>query len=79
MCFRIVQAYMGLMRRYDCLKAALDILRDENTGFLQMTKQIEEAYENAEVKSCGFTYQWDGTVKELDMLLRNMPQEVWLQ
>ena len=79
MCFRVAQAYIGLVRRYDCMKAALDILRDENTGFLQMAKRIEEAYENADAKSCGFQYQWDRSVKELDLILESMPQEAWLQ
>lgn len=76
LCFKVAQAYMGLMRRYDCLKAALDILRDENTGFLQMVKQIEEKYEAAEKE--GF-YSWYKSTKEFDVLLENMPQIAWLQ
>ena len=75
-CFRIAQAYMGLMRRYDCLKGALDILRDENTGFLQMVKQIEEKYEAAEKN--GF-YGWYESTWEFDRLVENMPQIAWLQ
>lgn len=75
-CFRIAQAYMGLMRRYDCLKGALDILRDENTGFLQMVKQIEEKYEAAEKD--GF-YGWYESTREFDRLVENMPQIAWLQ
>ena len=44
-----------------------------------MAKRIEEAYENADAKSCGFRYQWDRSVKELDLILESMPQEAWLQ
>lgn len=76
MCFRIAQAYMGLMRRYDCLKGALDILRDENTGFLQMVKQIEEKYEAA--AKDGF-YGWYESTREFDRMVKNMPQIAWLQ
>ena len=41
-CFGIYQAYIGLTYRYDCIKAAMDILRDENTGRLKMARQVEE-------------------------------------
>lgn len=75
-CFRIAQAYMGLLRRYDCLKGALDILRDENTGFLQIVKQIEEKYEAAEKD--GF-YGWHESTREFNRLVESMPQIAWLQ
>lgn len=39
-CFGVYQAYIGLQHRYDCIKAALDILRDENTGYLKMVKRL---------------------------------------
>ena len=44
-CFRIYQSYIALRYRYDCLKASMDILRDKNTGYLQMVKQIDAVYE----------------------------------
>ena len=31
-CFRVYQSFIALRHRYDCLKAAMDILRDQNTG-----------------------------------------------
>lgn len=46
-CFKIYQAYIGLQNRYDSLKAAIDILRDQNTGFLQVVREIERLYEEA--------------------------------
>ena len=46
-CFCIYQSYIALRYRYDCLKASMDILRDKNTGYLQMVKQIEDLYEKA--------------------------------
>lgn len=77
-CFRVYQSFIALRHRYDCIKAALDILRDQNTGYLQMVKQIEEVYEKADEESCGFRYQWCKEVQELDRILENMPPEVWL-
>lgn len=78
-CFKVYQSFIALRHRYDCLKAAMDILRNQNTGYLQIVKQIEEVYEKAEKKSEGFRYNWYEEVKELDRLLENMPQEAWIQ
>lgn len=77
-CFRVYQSFIALSHRYDCLKAAMDILRDQNTGYLQMVRQIKEVYERADKESCGFRYQWCKEVKGLDRLLENMPPEAWL-
>lgn len=78
-CFRIYQSFIALTYRFDCIKAAMDILKDENTGYIQMVKQIEEIYEKADRESCGFRYSYKDEVKELDRLARSMPQEAWIQ
>lgn len=78
-CFRIYQSFIALRHRYDCLKTAMDILRDENTGYLQMIKQIDEMYEKADEESDGFRYKWCKSVRELDRILGNLPQEAWIQ
>jgi len=79
-CFGIYQAYIGLTYRYDCIKAAMDILRDENTGYLKMIKQIEELYEKANKETEGFRYCFVGeTWKSFNELLEHVPQEVWIQ
>lgn len=78
-CFRVYQSFIALRHRYDCLKAAMDILRDQNTGYLQMVKRIEEVYEKADEESDGFKYRWCKEVMELDRILENMPQEAWIQ
>ncbi len=77
-CFRVYQSFVALRYRYDCLKASMDILKGQNTGYLQMVKQIEEVYERAEKASLGFRYQ-SKEVMELDRILKNMPQEAWVQ
>lgn len=78
-CFRIYQSFIGIRHRYDCLKAAIDILRDQNTGYLQMVKQIEDLYEKADKESMGFRYLFAKEVQELDRFLKNLPQEAWIQ
>lgn len=79
-CFRVYQSFMALTHRYDCLKAAMDILRDQNTGYLQMIKQIEELYDKADADTLGFKYPTYGKeVDKLDMFLNNLPQEAWIQ
>lgn len=47
-CFRIYSAYIGLRNRYDSLKAAIDILREQNTGYLQVVREIERLYQKAQ-------------------------------
>lgn len=78
-CFRIYQSFLALRHRYDCLKAAIDILRDQNTGYLQMVKQVEEVYDRADKESEGFIFGNCKEVQQLDMLSNNMPQEAWIQ
>jgi len=78
-CFKVCQGYIALRNRYDCLKAALDILHDQNTGYLQMVKQVEEVYEKAEKESLGFRYNSGKGIEEMNRILENMPQEAWIQ
>jgi len=76
LCFKIMYSYIGLKYRYDCLKASIDILREQNTGYLEMTRQIADLYEKA--NETGF-YFADEHTRELDNLIAHMPQETWLQ
>lgn len=80
-CFGVYQAYIGLQHRYDCIKAALDILRDENTGYLKMVKQIEGLYAKADEETEGFrwTHGDNPALREFDRILENMPPEAWIQ
>ena len=66
-CFCIYQSYIALRYRYDCLKASMDILRDKNTGYLQMVKQIEDLYEKANRETCGFEWVY-GKITALNNL-----------
>lgn len=80
-CFRVYQSFIALRNRYDCLKASMDILRDQNTGYLQMVKRIEDMYEKADKETEGFrwTFGRRPALDELNRILENMPQEAWIQ
>lgn len=69
-CWRALYSYLSLM---DSLKAALDILRDENTDHLKAAQQIEEIYEK--VNDDHFR-EWADSTKELDRLVWTIPNEV---
>lgn len=74
-CFKIYQAYIGLRNRYDSLKAAIDILRDQNTGVLQTIKEIEKLYNTAQEKQWNkYSEEW----KEFDRYTDALPQEAWI-
>ena len=75
-CFRIYASYIALRYRYDCLKNSMDILRDQNTGYLQTVKEIEELYLKAEEE--GFR-NWYPNTKKLNNYLESLPQEAWIQ
>lgn len=75
LCFNLAMNYISLLNRYENLKAAMDILRGENTGYLQMVKRIEEIYDRAED---AYFHSWNPDCRELDQLLEAMPQEAFL-
>lgn len=77
-CFRVYTAYIGLRNRYDSLKAAIDILRDQNTGYLQVVKEIEKLYEAAQTKQdryAEYSKEW----KEFERYTGALPPEAWIQ
>lgn len=80
-CFGVYQAYIGLIYRYDCIKSAMEILRSENTSYLQTIKKIEELYEKANEETEGFKYDYfqSNTIKSFDRLIESIPQEAWVQ
>lgn len=75
-CFRVYSSYIALRYRYDCLKASMNILKDQNTGYLQTVKEIEELYSKAEEE--GFR-EWKPNTKKLNDYLNSLPQEAWIQ
>ena len=77
-CFKVYSAYIGLRNRYDSLKAAIDILRDQNTGYLQVVKEIERLYEEASKKQ-GRDAEYSKEWKEFERDTDALPQEAWIQ
>lgn len=75
-CLRVAKSYLGLRYRYDCLKAAIDILRGENAGYLQQVREIEKEYDRLD-RAGDLQYSW--RTKTLDAMLDNLPWEVWVQ
>ncbi len=76
-CFKIYSAYVGLRNRYDNLKAAIDILRDQNTGYLQAVKEIERLYENAAAKQ-GRYAEYSKEWREFERYADALPPEAWI-
>lgn len=76
-CFIVYQAYMGLKNRYDSLKAAIDILRDQNTGVLQTVKEIEKLYNSAQEEQGNYA-EYSKEWKEFDRYADALPQEAWI-
>lgn len=76
-CFKVYSAYIGLRNRYDSLKAAIDILRDQNTGYLQVVKEIEKLYEAAS-ENQGRYAEYSKEWKEFERYTNSLPQEAWI-
>ena len=75
-CFRVYSSYIALRYRYDCLKNSMDILRDQNTGYLQTVKEIEELYLKAEQEEFR---DWKPNTRKLENYLNSLPKEAWIQ
>lgn len=76
-CFRVYHAYIGLRNRYDSLKAAIDILRDQNTGYLQAVKEIERLYEEVSADHWS-REEGSGQSREWRRYTDALPQEAWI-
>lgn len=76
-CLGILIAFLDLRQKYDYLKSAIDVLRDENTSLLKLIKEIDAAYDAAEEK--GFCHTWYPEVKRFDKLLEALPDRMWLE
>lgn len=75
-CFRVAMTFVGLRARYDNLKAALDILRCQNTALLQQVRAIDDAYNRA--AEADFD-EWRKDAREYDKLLAMLPDRAWLE
>lgn len=76
-CFKVYSAYVGLRNRYDSLKAAIDILKDQNTGYLQVVKEIEKLYEAAAAEQDWYAEYSKGW-REFERYTDALPPEAWI-
>ncbi len=76
-CFKVYSAYIGLRNRYDSLKAAIDILKDQNTGYLQAVKEIERLYEAVSADDWS-RKEYSKESREWKMYTDALPPEAWI-
>lgn len=72
----ILVAFLDVRQRYDYLQATLDVLRDESSSVLQAVKNINAAYEKAEM--AGFQ-DFRQEAQEFERLLRAVPERMWVE
>lgn len=75
-CFGLLLAFLDLRQSYDYLKAAFDVLRDENTSLLKQIKEIDAAYDEAD--KAGWHW-WYDSVKRFERLLAAVPDRAWVE
>lgn len=76
-CFKVYHAYIGLRNRYDSLKAAIDILRDQNTGYLQAVKEIEKLYDEVS-KDEWSRHKYSKASRVWKQYTDTLPPEAWI-
>jgi hypothetical protein len=78
--FRIAVNFLSLRTRYDDLKAAMDILREQNTALLKQVKAIEDLYDQAEAEGFSeFDFGRSENEKALDRLINQMADRAWIE
>ena len=78
--FRIAVQFLGLRSRYADLKAAMDILREQNTALLKQVKAIEDLYDATESEGFSkYDFHRSENEKALDRLLNALPDRAWIE
>jgi len=72
----ILMQYMAVKYRFDSLGAAFDVLMDRTEKQLRAVKEIEEAYTAADTAKF---YDWNEATRKLDRLLRELPDQYWIE
>lgn len=75
-CMGIVLAFFDLRQSYDYLKATMDFLRDENTSVLQIIKDIETSYEEAEKERFD---KYAAPTHKFERLISQLPDRIWIE
>lgn len=72
----ILCQYMAVKYRFDSLSAAFDVLMDRTEKQLRAVKEIEEQYKKAEAMQF---YDWDDETRKFERLLRELPDQYWIE
>ena len=78
--FKIAREYMGLMYRYNSMKAAYDILKGKNDALVKTAESVEKAYEKWQSES--ENERWRVTTpseRAFDKILLEIPERVWIE
>ena len=75
-CFGIASAFLNVRYKFDYLKATFDIIRDEDTSYLETIKGIEDAYSKA--ADDGF-YVYSQSTNDFEQLVAALPPRAWLE
>lgn len=75
-CVGITVAFLDIRQTYDYLKAAMDILRDENTSLLSAIKAIETAYDKADKDAFR---PYEDSTREFNATIANLPDRIWIE
>lgn len=73
----ILLAFFDLRHQYDYLKAAMDVLRDENHSLIQLLKDIDGAYQAA--ASAEYEYQARPLWEKFQRMTRDLPERIWVE
>ena len=79
-CMEIARQYMSLRARYDGLSTALAVLKGEFEASLEIVKNIEDLYDQAERETKGFHWEYGSkSLRALNNALDNLPDRLWIE
>lgn len=76
-CLKIYASFIGLQSRYENLKAAMDILREQNKAQLNVIKEISALHDDMQNKAYKYSERQKMN-RKWNELLNALPQEAWL-
>ncbi|MCH5213068.1 MAG: hypothetical protein J1G06_08630 [Oscillospiraceae bacterium] len=75
-CFGIAMSFLNVQQKYQELQAAFDIIRSENTSYLQIIRDIDKAHEAAETDGWS---KWSDSYRRFESLTKALPDKAWIE
>ncbi|MGN0999736.1 MAG: hypothetical protein ACI4PO_09310 [Faecousia sp.] len=72
----ILISFLDIRQKYDYLKAAFDVLRDQNVSVIKQIKEIESLYEKCDDDGW---YEWKDSVRHFNELCESLPDRMWIE